>query len=219
MRPGAKRADASQVNTSLVLSDDAYADAVPNLDIEENDVRCAHASSVGPVDAEQRWYLESRGVAPADAVQLILEGFFDEVERLLDDAVLGASLRDAISRLDLCAAVDGTPDRCDDRRTCAVRARRRSTRRCRCRRTVGELDVVVVRCGAELYCLENVCSHEHFPLSDGEVDPLTCEIECARHGAMFDLATRRAALAARDARRCGRSRSRCTTATSPWRSP
>lgn len=108
MRKGAKRADASQVNSSLVLSDDAYADAVPNLDIEENDVRCSHASSVGPVDAEQRWYLESRGVAPADAVQLILEGFFDEVERIVDDAVLGASLREAISRIDLSTAIDGT---------------------------------------------------------------------------------------------------------------
>jgi Fe-S cluster assembly protein SufD len=93
MRRGAKKADASQVNTSLVLSNDAFADAVPNLDIEENDVRCSHASSVGPVDAEQRWYLESRGVTPADAVQLILEGFFDEVERLIDDPVLSASLR------------------------------------------------------------------------------------------------------------------------------
>lgn len=51
------------------------------------------------------------------------------------------------------------------------------------------VDVIVVRCGAELYCLENICSHEHFPLSDGEVDPSTCEIECARHGAVFDLVT------------------------------
>jgi Fe-S cluster assembly protein SufD len=108
MRKGAKRADASQVNSSLVLSDDAYADAVPNLDIEENDVRCSHASSVGPVDAEQRWYLESRGVAPADAVQLILEGFFAEVEHIVGDAVLGASLRDAISRIDVSSAIDGS---------------------------------------------------------------------------------------------------------------
>jgi 3-phenylpropionate/trans-cinnamate dioxygenase ferredoxin subunit len=57
------------------------------------------------------------------------------------------------------------------------------------RATVDGVEVIVVRCGGELYCLENVCSHERFPLSDGEVDPLTCEIECARHGAMFDLAT------------------------------
>jgi 3-phenylpropionate/trans-cinnamate dioxygenase ferredoxin subunit len=57
------------------------------------------------------------------------------------------------------------------------------------RASVGGVEVVVVRCGAELYCLEDVCSHERFPLSDGEVDPDTCEIECARHGSMFDLAT------------------------------
>lgn len=54
---------------------------------------------------------------------------------------------------------------------------------------VDGVEVVVVRCGAELYCVENVCSHENFPLSDGEVDPVSCEIECARHGSMFDLAT------------------------------
>ncbi|HEV3213231.1 MAG TPA: SufD family Fe-S cluster assembly protein [Acidimicrobiales bacterium] len=109
MRKGAKKADASQINASLVLSDGAYADAVPNLDIEENDVRCSHASSVGPVDAEQRWYLESRGVAPPDAVQLILEGFFDETERLVDDAVLSASLREAIGRIDVTTALAAEP--------------------------------------------------------------------------------------------------------------
>ena len=88
-----------------MLSEGARADAVPNLDIEENDVRCAHASSVGPVDEEQRWYLESRGVEPHDAVQLIIEGFFSEIETLLDDAVLGAQLRDAIAKLDVHAMV------------------------------------------------------------------------------------------------------------------
>jgi 3-phenylpropionate/trans-cinnamate dioxygenase ferredoxin subunit len=51
------------------------------------------------------------------------------------------------------------------------------------------VELVVVRCGAEIFCVENVCSHERFPLSDGEVDPYTCEIECARHGSMFNLAT------------------------------
>jgi len=55
--------------------------------------------------------------------------------------------------------------------------------------TIGELEVVVIRCGTEIYCVENNCSHENFALSDGEVDPVSCEIECARHGSMFDLAT------------------------------
>jgi Fe-S cluster assembly protein SufD len=103
MRAGAKRADALQANESLVLADGAKADAVPNLDIEENDVRCAHSSSVGPVDEEQRWYLESRGVAPHDAVRLIVQGFFKEVEALVDDVELGRELREAISRLEIAA--------------------------------------------------------------------------------------------------------------------
>jgi 3-phenylpropionate/trans-cinnamate dioxygenase ferredoxin subunit len=57
------------------------------------------------------------------------------------------------------------------------------------RAVVDGTEIVVVRCGAEIYCVENVCSHENFPLSDGEVDPVSCEIECARHGSMFDLVT------------------------------
>lgn len=108
MQHGAKKADARQVNNSLVLSDGARADAVPNLDILENDVKCAHASTVGPVDPEQRWYLESRGISPADAVQLMIEGFFADVEGLLDDTVLAAQLRDAISKLDASALTEST---------------------------------------------------------------------------------------------------------------
>ncbi len=100
MRPGARRADARQANQSLVLSEGARADAVPNLDIQENDVRCSHASSVGPVDEEQRWYLESRGVEPHDAVRLIVEGFFAEIGAMLRDDELAADLRAAIARLE-----------------------------------------------------------------------------------------------------------------------
>ena len=110
---------------------------------------------------------------PADAVQLILEGFFAEVEWLLDDAVLGAQP----ARGDLAARL--RPRSTDEPVDGDVMTRvdvcesPRSTRRCRCAPRVGGIEVVVVRCGAEIYCLENVCSHEHFPLSDGEVDPLT----------------------------------------------
>ena len=52
---------------------------MPNLEIENNDVRCSHASTVGPVDEEQRWYVESRGVPTPIAERLIVAGFFDEV--------------------------------------------------------------------------------------------------------------------------------------------
>ncbi len=98
MHPGAKRADASQTNRNLVLSEGAHADSVPNLDIEENDVRCSHASAVGPIDADQLFYLATRGVPREVAERLILLGFFDD---LLDRAPVpgvAAYLRAAVAR-------------------------------------------------------------------------------------------------------------------------
>ena len=55
---------AFQTNRNLTLSEGAWAESVPNLDIGTNDVKCSHASTVGPIDEEQRFYLESRGIDP-----------------------------------------------------------------------------------------------------------------------------------------------------------
>jgi Fe-S cluster assembly protein SufD len=71
--------NAFQTNRNITLSEGAWAESVPNLEIENNDVRCSHASAVGPVDQDQRFYLESRGVPPQVAERLIVLGFFDEV--------------------------------------------------------------------------------------------------------------------------------------------
>ncbi|MBM3661665.1 MAG: Fe-S cluster assembly protein SufD [Actinobacteria bacterium] len=79
IHPDARGANAEQSNRIMTLSDDAWAESVPNLEIENNDVRCAHASTVGPVDADQRFYLETRGVPTEVAERLIVAGFFDEV--------------------------------------------------------------------------------------------------------------------------------------------
>ena len=76
---GAVRSDARQTNHNLVLDEGAHADSVPNLDILENDVKCSHASTVGPIDEDQRYYIESRGVAPDVAESLIVRGFFDAI--------------------------------------------------------------------------------------------------------------------------------------------
>ncbi len=79
VRPDARGTNAFQTNRNLKLSDDAWAESVPNLEIENNDVRCSHASAVGPVDPDQVFYLESRGVPTGAAERLIVAGFFDEV--------------------------------------------------------------------------------------------------------------------------------------------
>ena len=79
VRKGAAGTDARQTNRNLVLTAGARADSVPNLEIEENDVRCTHASAVGPVDEDQLYYLEARGVPTEVAERLIVLGFFDDV--------------------------------------------------------------------------------------------------------------------------------------------
>jgi Fe-S cluster assembly protein SufD len=100
VRRGAVRTEAFQTNNNLVLDPNAHADSVPNLDIEENDVRCSHASTVGPVDEDQRYYLESRGVPPERAEQLIVLGFFDDiVQRSPVPAAVGRLRREVGLRL------------------------------------------------------------------------------------------------------------------------
>lgn len=75
----ARGTNAFQTNRNLKLSEHAWAESVPNLEIETNDVRCSHASTVGPIDEDQRFYLESRGVPTDVAERLIIAGFFAEV--------------------------------------------------------------------------------------------------------------------------------------------
>ncbi len=77
--PEARGTRAFQTNRNIKLSGDAWAESVPNLEIENNDVQCSHASTVGPIDEDQRFYLESRGVPPTVAERLVVAGFFDEV--------------------------------------------------------------------------------------------------------------------------------------------
>lgn len=79
VRPGARGTDAMQTSRNIVLSDRAKADAIPNLEIENNDVRCGHAASVGPVEEETLFYLQSRGIGRDEAERLIVFGFFQEV--------------------------------------------------------------------------------------------------------------------------------------------
>jgi Fe-S cluster assembly protein SufD len=101
LRPNAKKANASQTNRNLVLSEGASAESIPNLEIEANDVRCSHASTVGPIDEEQSYYLESRGIPPEEAERLIVLGFFDDVfERLPVGALTRGLRRSVVDKLE-----------------------------------------------------------------------------------------------------------------------
>jgi len=79
VRPGAQKTDAFQTVRNIVLSEEAKAASIPNLEIQANDVRCGHAASDGPVEEDTLFYLESRGIPRAEAERLIVFGFFQEV--------------------------------------------------------------------------------------------------------------------------------------------
>jgi len=97
IRENARGTAAYQTNRNLTLSEGAWAESVPNLEIETNDVKCSHASTVGPIDEDQRFYLESRGIEPSTAERLVVLGFFDEVLSQLPEGNFTADLRSRVA--------------------------------------------------------------------------------------------------------------------------
>jgi len=79
VHPGAQGTDAYQTNRNLLLSDEARADSLPNLEIEADDVKCSHGATVGQLDAEALFYLLSRGMSRHQAERLVVVGFLGDV--------------------------------------------------------------------------------------------------------------------------------------------
>jgi Fe-S cluster assembly protein SufD len=90
---GASGSDANQTSRNLLLSDKAKAAPIPVLEIEQYDIlRCSHGATAGPLDEDQLFYLESRGIGRPEAEQLLVRAFFHEVL----DRVPAEALRAAI---------------------------------------------------------------------------------------------------------------------------
>jgi Fe-S cluster assembly protein SufD len=93
----AQKTDAYQRNENLLLSEDAYAESKPSLEILANDVRCTHGATVGPVSKEELWYLATRGISSKKAERIIVEGFFaSALERVEDETVRNEILQNVI---------------------------------------------------------------------------------------------------------------------------
>jgi Fe-S cluster assembly protein SufD len=71
----AQQSNSYQLAQGLLLNDGAHCDAIPGLEIEANDVRATHGASIGPIDEEQIFYLQSRGLDREQAKRTIVEGF------------------------------------------------------------------------------------------------------------------------------------------------
>jgi Fe-S cluster assembly protein SufD len=97
----AQQSDAFQEARALLLSEHAKADAIPKLEIVASDVRCTHAGAIGQVDAEQKFYLMSRGITEEEAEHLIVTGFFEPaLERIPVETVRESTRKALASRLE-----------------------------------------------------------------------------------------------------------------------
>jgi Fe-S cluster assembly protein SufD len=102
VRPAAQKTDAGQVNSNLLLSEDATVDTRPQLEILADDVKCSHGGTVGQLDEGALFYLRSRGLDRATARALLTWAFAAEmVERL------PAAAREEVRRLVTARLPDG----------------------------------------------------------------------------------------------------------------
>ena len=94
----AQKTDGYQMNQALLLSPEAEVDSKPQLEIYADDVKCSHGATVGELDAEQLFYLRSRGIAEADARAILVRAFLAEALDPIAHAAGRAVLEAAVER-------------------------------------------------------------------------------------------------------------------------
>jgi Fe-S cluster assembly protein SufD len=105
VREDAQKTDAKQTNKALLLSGQAQINTKPQLEIFADDVKCTHGATVGQLDADAMFYLRARGIAQADARQMLIRSFagdivarvkFDALRDRLDQWLLASIPADAV---------------------------------------------------------------------------------------------------------------------------
>jgi hypothetical protein len=94
VRKDAQKTDSKQTNKNLVLSDEAVIDTKPELQIFADDVRCTHGATIGQLDAESLFYLQSRGIGKHDARSLLTYAFAQDIV----DRIKFNRLKDSLER-------------------------------------------------------------------------------------------------------------------------
>jgi Fe-S cluster assembly protein SufD len=109
------RTDSNLENRNLLLSDHSKAESDPRLEILNSDVvRCAHGATVGPLDPEILFYIQSRGVPKDEARRIVVEAFFEEVLEQIPVESLRASVWRTVQRkLGREVAADAVPGGAD----------------------------------------------------------------------------------------------------------
>jgi Fe-S cluster assembly protein SufD len=95
--PGAQKTVAHQMNSNLLLSDDAIVDTKPQLEIFADDVKCGHGGTVGQLDATALFYLRSRGLGEVEAKSLLIWAFASEMVGLVAAPSLRAGAKSLVA--------------------------------------------------------------------------------------------------------------------------
>jgi Fe-S cluster assembly protein SufD len=91
VRQAAQKTDGYQMNQALLLAPDAEMDSKPQLEIYADDVKCSHGATVGALDPDALFFLQSRGIPQAEARRMLVDAFLREaVETIGDDAARAA---------------------------------------------------------------------------------------------------------------------------------
>jgi Fe-S cluster assembly protein SufD len=96
VEPDAQKTDARMMTRSLLLSDRAEMDAKPELEIYADDVKCAHGATIGSIDEEALFYLQSRGIDRKRAKTLLMSAFVSETLETVPSEPLKSVIRDLI---------------------------------------------------------------------------------------------------------------------------
>lgn len=98
VQPGARGTDAYQKVRNLILSDDADPNSMPGLEILNDEVRCTHGATNGPVSEEELFYMQARGIRRDVARRLIVNGFFNSLLQRIESRPLREHLESLVAK-------------------------------------------------------------------------------------------------------------------------
>jgi Fe-S cluster assembly protein SufD len=97
----AQNSNAYQKNENILMSDNAWIESKPFLEIKANDVKCTHGVTMGKIDSEKIYYLKTRGISQKEGEMLILEGFIKDIlDRIPDNKIAESIMEKAKIRLE-----------------------------------------------------------------------------------------------------------------------
>ena len=96
--PKAVNCEGYQKDDTILLSENAKADVVPNLEIANNEVKCSHGATISQIDDDKLFYMMSRGIDDKTAKKAIIEGFFDPIMAKIVNEEMKQEIIDSISK-------------------------------------------------------------------------------------------------------------------------